>query len=111
MKLKNKLITLISVTLLSCQPAYASLEKESTMCEDLKGIAKSSMYMRQEGVSKYQVKTIVVTPTTEAERQATEVINHVIDMVYQLPIYKDESNKKLAIETISNYVYLTCVGE
>ena len=65
MKLKNKLITLISVTLSSCQPAYASLEKGGTMCEDLKSIAKSSMYMRQEGVNKEQVKNIVTIRTTE----------------------------------------------
>lgn len=103
-------VLLLSILLVSCQPAYASYSRESSVCSDLRSIAKSASNMRQQGVDKEVVREVVVTPTTQKEEEATEIIYHVLDMVYQLPIYKTDVNKKLASETISNYVYLTCLS-
>lgn len=126
MKLKNKLLSIVSVLLLSCQysPAYAQIVDNSlntttlnpvgielTLCESVAEFAEDVSNARQNGVSYEVAISVAPAPTTQAEKDIKLILDEITYAAYQLNIVESKYGKAYLSNEFGKQVYMICVGD
>ena len=124
MKIKNKLIALLTILLVSCQysPAYANIAdnstiylgeqmKELSICKDIAGFAYVSMQAHQNGVSEEDQLALAPAPTTQEEAMLKALLDGIVHDANIFPIYDDMSDKVEVSERFSKVIYNICKGD
>jgi hypothetical protein len=124
--MKNKLLSIFSVLLLSCQysPAYAQIVDNSlntttlnqvgvelTLCESIAEFAYVAMQARQNGVSKEDQLSLAPVPTTQAEKDIKLILDEITYTAWQLNIVESKYGKAYLSNEFGKQVYLICVGD
>ena len=126
MKLKNKLLSIFSVLLLSCQytPAYAdvveqdsiifpvSIEKQEYIpCLGIADFSFTAMLAHQNGVSEEAQLSLAPVPTTKDEVMLKVILDGIVHDANIFPIYEDVSDKIEVSERFSKVIYDICKGD
>lgn len=120
MKLKNKLLSMSTVLLLSCQyqPAYAQIVDNSlnpvgvelTLCESIAEFAEDVSNLRQNGAKYADVIAVAPKPTTQAEKDIKLILDETTYAAWQLNIVESKYGKTYLSNEFGKQVYLICVG-
>ena len=120
MKLKNKLLSMCTVLLLSCQyaPAQAQIVDNSlnptgleiTLCESVAEFAEDVSNLRQNGARYSDVIAVAPKPTTQAEKDIKLILYEITYTAWQLNIVESKYGKAYMSEEFGKQVYLICVG-
>ena len=126
MKIKNKLLSIFGILLLSCHPvtnpAFASvtenetvtfpvnIEEDLSLCKDIAAFAYISMAAHQNGVSEEDQLALAPLPQNEDEAMLKVLLDGIINDAYQFPIYKDQEDKIEISERFSSVIYDICNG-
>ncbi len=121
MKLKNKILSMCTVLLLSCQyaPAQAQIVDNSlnpigvelTLCESIAEFAEDVSNLRQNGAKYADVIAVAPKPTTQAEKDIKLVLDEITYTAWQLNIVESKYGKAYLSEDFGKQVYLICVGD
>ena len=121
MKLKNKLLSISAILLLSCQyaPAQAKLVDNSlnptgvelTLCESIAEFAEDVSNLRQNGAKYSDVIAVAPNPTTQAEKDIKLILDEITYTAWQLNIVESKYGKAYMSEEFGKQVYLMCVGD
>ena len=121
MKLKNKLLSMCTVLLLSCQysPAQAKVVDNSlnpvgvelTLCESIAEFAEDVSNLRQNGAKYADVIAVAPKPTTQAEKDIKIILDEITYTAWQLNIVESKYGKAYLSEEFGKQVYLICVGD
>ena len=121
MRLKNKLLSIGAVLLLSCQyaPAQAKLVDntlnptgvELTLCESIAEFAEDVSNLRQNGAKYSDVISVVPAPATQAEKDIKLILDEITYAAYQLNIVESKYGKAYLSNEFGKQVYLICVGD
>ena len=120
MKLKNKILSMCAVLLLSCQyaPAQAQIVDntlnpvgvELTLCESIAEFAEDVSNLRQNGVKYADVIAVAPKPTTQADKDIKLILDEITYTAWQLNIVESKYGKAYLSEEFGKQVYLICVG-
>ena len=124
--MKNLILSVFSVILLSCHPvtspAFASVTDNETvtspvntnedlsLCKDIAVFAYISMAAHQNGVSEEDQLALTPLPQNEDEVMLKVLLDGIISDAYQFPIYKDQEDKIEISERFSSVIYNICSG-
>ena len=121
MKLKNKLLSIGAILLLSCQytPAQAQIVDNSlnptgvelTLCESIAEFAEDVSNLRQSGARYSDVIAVAPTPTTQAEKDIKHILDEITYTAWQLNIVESKYGKAYISEEFGKQVYMMCVGD
>lgn len=121
MKLKNKLLSIGAVLLLSCQyaPAQAKLVDNSlnptglelTLCESIAEFAEDVSNLRQNGAKYADVIAVAPKPTTQAEKDIKLILDEITYAAWQLNIVESKYGKAYLSNEFGKQVYLICIGD
>ena len=121
MKLKNKLLSIGAILLLSCQypPAQAKVVDNSlnptgvelTLCESIAEFAEDVSNLRQNGAKYSDVIAVAPKPTTQAEKDIKLILDEITYTAWQLNIVESKYGKAYLSEEFGKQVYLICVGD
>lgn len=121
MKLKNKLLSIGAILLLSCQytPAQAKVVDNSlnptgvelTLCESIAEFAEDVSNLRQNGARYSDVIAVAPAPTTQAEKDIKIILDEITYTAWQLNIVESKYGKAYLSEEFGKQVYLICVGD
>ena len=121
MKLKNKLLSIFSALLLSCQytPAYSQVVDntlnpvgvELTLCESIAEFAEDVSNLRQNGAKYSDVIAVAPKPTTQAEKDIKLILDEITYTAWQLNIVESKYGKTYLSSQFGKQVYLICVGD
>ena len=121
MKLKNKLLSIGAILLLSCQyaPAQAQIVDNSlnpvgvelTLCESVAEFAEDVSNLRQNGVKYSDVIAVAPKPTTQAEKDIKLILDEITYAAWQLNIVESKYGKAYLSNEFGKQVYLMCVGD
>ena len=119
--MKNKLLSIFSVFLLSCQysPAYAQIVDNSlnpvgvelTLCESIAEFAEDVSNLRQNGAKYSDVIAVAPKPETQAEKDIKLILDEITYTAWQLNIVESKYGKAYLSEEFGKQVYLICVGD
>lgn len=124
--MKNKLLSIFSVILLSCQysPAYAQIVDntlntttlnpvgvELTLCESIAEFAEDVSNLRQNGAKYADVIAVAPKPTTQAEKDIKLILDEITYTAWQLNIVESKYGKAYLSEEFGKQVYLICIGD
>ena len=120
MKLKNKILSMCTVLLLSCQysPAQAKVVDNSlnpigvelTLCESIAEFAEDVSNLRQNGARYSDVIAVAPKPTTQAEKDIKLILDEITYTAWQLNIVESKYGKAYLSNEFGKQVYLICVG-
>lgn len=121
MKLKNKLLSIGAILLLSCQyaPAQAKVVDNSlnpvgvelTICESIAEFAEDVSNLRQNGARYADVIAVAPAPTTQAEKDIKLILDEITYTAWQLNIVESKYGKAYLSNEFGKQVYLMCVGD
>jgi hypothetical protein len=121
MKLKNKLLSIGAILLLSCQytPAQAQVVDNSlnayglelTLCESIAEFAEDVSNLRQNGAKYADVIAVAPKPTTQAEKDIKLILDEITYAAWQLNIVESKYGKAYLSEEFGKQVYLICIGD
>ena len=121
MKLKNKLLSIGAILLLSCQytPAQAQIVDNSlnpigvelTLCESIAEFAEDVSNLRQNGVKYSDVISVAPAPTTQAEKDIKLILDEITYTAYQLNIVESKYGKAYLSNEFGKQVYMICIGD
>ena len=121
MKLKNKLLSIGAILLLSCQytPAQAKVVDNSlnptgvelTLCESIAEFAEDVSNLRQNGAKYSEVIAVAPKPTTQAEKDIKLILDEITYTAWQLNIVESKYGKAYLSNEFGKQVYLICVGD
>ena len=121
MKLKNKLLSIGAILLLSCQytPAQAQVVDNSlnptgvelTLCESIAEFAEDVSNLRQNGAKYSDVIAVAPAPTTQAEEDIKLILDEITYTAWQLNIVESKYGKAYLSNQFGKQVYLMCVGD
>ena len=121
MKLKNKLLSIGAILLLSCQyaPAQAQIVDNSlnpigvelTLCESIAEFAEDVSNLRQNGARYVDVIAVAPKPTTQAEKDIKLILDEITYTAWQLNIVESKYGKAYLSNEFGKQVYLICVGD
>lgn len=121
MKLKNKLLSIGAILLLSCQyaPAQAKVVDNSlnpvgvelTLCESIAEFAEDVSNLRQNGAKYSDVIAVAPKPTTQAEKDIKLILDEITYTAWQLNIVESEYGKAYLSNEFGKQVYMICVGD
>ena len=121
MKLKNKLLSIGAILLLSCQysPAQAKVVDnplnayglELTLCESIADFAEDVSNLRQYGAKYADVIAVAPKPTTQDEKDIKLILDEITYAAWQLNIVESKYGKTYISEEFGKQVYLICVGD
>ena len=121
MKLKNKILSMCTVLLLSCQyaPAQAKIVDNSlnstgvelTLCESIAEFAEDVSNLRQNGAKYADVIAVAPKPTTQAEKDIKLILDEITYTAWQLNIVESKYGKAYLSEEFGKQVYLICIGD
>ena len=116
MKLKNKLLSIGAILLLSCQyaPAQAQIVDNSlnpvgvelTLCESIAEFAEDVSNLRQNGAKYSDVIAVAPKPTTQAEKDIKLILDEITYTAWQLNIVESKYGKAYLSEEFGKQVYL-----
>ena len=124
--MKNKLLSIFSVLLLSCQytPTYAQIVDNSlntttlnpvgvelTLCESIAEFAEDVSNLRQNGAKYSDVIAVAPKPTTQAEKDIKLILDEITYTAWQLNIVDSKYGKAYLSEEFGKQVYMICVGD
>lgn len=124
--MKNKLLSIFSVLLISCQytPAYAQIVDntlntttlnpvgvELTLCESIAEFAEDVSNLRQNGAKYSDVIAVAPTPTTQAEKDIKLILDEITYTAWQLNIVESKYGKAYLSNEFGKQVYMICVGD
>jgi hypothetical protein len=119
--MKNKLLSIFIVLLMSCQysPAYAQIVDNSlnpigvelTLCESIAEFAEDVSNLRQNGAKYADVIAVAPKPTTQAEKDIKLILDEITYAAYQLNIVESKYGKAYLSNEFGKQVYLICVGD
>ena len=119
--MKNKLLSVFSVLLISCQysPAYAQVVDnplnayglELTLCESIAEFAEDVSNLRQNGAKYADVIAVAPTTTTQAEKDIKLILDEITYTAWQLNIVESKYGKAYLSEEFGKQVYLMCIGD
>ena len=120
MKLKNKLLSMCTVLLLSCQYSPVSAQivdntlnpvgVELTLCESVAVFAEDVSNLRQNGARYSDVIAVAPKPETQAEKDIKLILDEITYTAWQLNIVESKYGKAYISEEFGKQVYLICVG-
>ena len=118
--MKNKLLSIFSVFLLSCQysPVHAQIVDNSlnpiglelTLCESIAEFAEDVSNLRQNGAKYADVIAVAPAPTTQAEKDTKLILDEITYAAWQLNIVESKYGKAYLSNEFGKQVYLICVG-
>ena len=121
MKLKNKVISVFTTLLLSCQysPAQAKVVDNSlnptgvelTLCESIAEFAEDVSNLRQNGAKYADVIAVAPKPTTQAEKDIKLILDEITYTAWQLNIVESKYGKAYLSNEFGKQVYLMCIGD
>ncbi len=121
MKLKNKILSMSTVLLLSCQysPAQAQIVDNSlnpvgvelTLRESIAEFAEDVSNLRQNGAKYADVIAVAPKPTTQAEKDIKLILDEITYTAWQLNIVDSKYGKAYLSNEFGKQVYLICVGD
>lgn len=121
MKIKNKLLSIGAVLLLSCQyaPAQAKLVDNSlnptglelTLCESIAEFAEDVSNLHQNGAKYSDVIAVAPAPTTQAEKDIKLILDEITYTAWQLDIVESKYGKAYLSEEFGKQVYMICIGD
>lgn len=121
MKLKNKLLSIGAILLLSCQyaPAQAKVVDNSlnptgvelTLCESIAEFAEDVSNLRQNGAKYSDVIAVAPAPTTQAEKDIKLILDEITYTAWQLNIVESKYGKAYLSNEFGKQVYMICVGD
>ena len=121
MKLKNKLLSIGAILLLSCQyaPAQAKVVDNSlnptgvelTLCESIAEFAEDVSNLRQNGVKYSDVIAVAPKPTTQAEKDIKLILDEITYTAWQLNIVESKYGKAYLSNEFGKQVYMICIGD
>ncbi len=121
MKLKNKILSMCTVLLLSCQysPAQAKIVYNSlnpvgvelTLCESIAEFAEDVSNLRQNGAKYSDVIAVAPKPETQAEKDIKLILDEITYTAWQLNIVESKYGKTYISEEFGKQVYLICIGD
>ena len=121
MKLKNKVISVFTTLLLSCQysPAQAKVVDNSlnpvgvelTLCESIAEFAEDVSNLRQNGARYSDVIAVAPKPTTQAEKDIKLILDEITYTAWQLNIVESKYGKAYLSNEFGKQVYLICIGD
>lgn len=121
MKLKNKLLSMCTVLLLSCQyaPAQAKIVDNSlnpvwvglTLCESIAEFAEDVSNLRQNGAKYADVIAVAPAPTTQAEKDIKLILDEITYTAWQLNIVESKYGKAYLSNEFGKQVCMICVGD
>ncbi len=119
--MKNKLLSIFSVFLLSCQyaPAQAQIVDNSlnpvgvelTLCESIAEFAEDVSNLRQNGARYSDVIAVAPTPTTQAEKDIKLILDEITYTAWQLNIVESKYGKAYLSNEFGKQVYMICIGD
>ena len=121
MKLKNKLLSIGAILLLSCQyaPAQAKVVDNSlnpvgvelTLCESIAEFAEDVSNLRQNGAKYADVIAVAPAPTTQAEKDIKLILDEITYTAWQLDIVESKYGKAYLSNEFGKQVYMMCIGD
>lgn len=121
MKLKNKILSVFTALLLSCQyaPAQAQIVDNSlnpiglepTLCESIAEFAEDVSNLRQNGAKYAEVIAVAPKPTTQAEKDIKLILDEITYTAWQLNIVESEYGKAYLSNEFGKQVYMICIGD
>ena len=121
MKIKNKILSVITTLLLSCQysPAQAQVVDNSlnptglelTLCESIAEFAEDVSNLRQNGARYSDVIAVAPAPTTQAEKDIKLILDEITYTAWQLNIVESKYAKAYLSNEFGKQVYLICIGD
>lgn len=121
MKLKNKLLSIGAILLLSCQysPTYAQIVDNSlnptgveiTLCESIAEFAEDVSNLRQNGARYSDVIAVAPKPETQAEKDIKLILDEITYTAWQLNIVESKYGKAYLSEEFGKQVYMICIGD
>lgn len=121
MKLKNKLLSIGAILLLSCQyaPAQAQIVDNSlnaygleiTLCESIAEFAEDVSNLRQYGAKYADVIAVAPKPTTQAEKDIKLILDEITYTAWQLNIVESKYGKAYLSNEFGKQVYMICIGD
>lgn len=121
MKLKNKILSMCTVLLLSCQyaPAQAKVVDNSlnpvgvelTLCESIAEFAEDVSNLRQNGVKYSDVIAVAPKPTTQTEKDIKLILDEITYTAWQLNIVESKYGKTYLSNEFGKQVYMICIGD
>lgn len=121
MKLKNKILSVFTALLLSCQyaPAQAKIVDNSlnptgvelTLCESIAEFAEDVSNLRQNGARYSDVIAVAPKPTTQAEKDIKLILDEITYTAWQLNIVESKYGKAYLSNEFGKQVYLICIGD
>lgn len=124
--MKNKLLSIFSVLLISCQytPAYAQIVDntlntttlnpvgvELTLCESIAEFAEDVSNLRQNGAKYSDVIAVAPAPTTQAEKDVKLILDEITYAAWQLNIVESKYGKAYLSNEFGKQVYMICRGD
>ena len=127
MKIKNKLLSIFGVLLLSCRPvtnpAYADVVEQDSIifpvssekqgyspCLAIADFSFNAMLAHQYGVSEEYQLSLAPVQTTQEEAVLKALLDGIVHDASQFPIYKDQEDKVEVSERFSDVIYNICNG-
>lgn len=127
MKIKNKLLSIFGILLLSCHPvtnpAYAEVveqdsiifpvsreKQEYSPCLTIADFSFNAMLAHQYGVSEEDQLALTPLPTNQDEAVLKVLLDGIVHDASQFPIYKDQEDKVEVSERFSDVIYNICNG-
>lgn len=121
MKLKNKLLSIGAILLLSCQYTHAQAKVvdnslnptgvELTLCESIAEFAEDVSNLRQNGAKYADVIAVAPAPTTQAEKDIKLILDEITYTAWQLNIVESKYGKAYLSEEFGKQVYMICIGD
>lgn len=121
MKLKNKLLSIGAILLLSCQyaPAQAKVVDNSlnpvgvglTLCESIAEFAEDVSNLRQNGAKYADIIAVAPAPTTQAEKDIKLILDEITYAAWQLNIVESKYGKAHLSNEFGKQVYMICIGD
>jgi len=126
-KIKNKLLSIFGILLLSCHPvtnpAYADVveqdsiifpvsseKQEYSPCLAIADFSFNAMLAHQNGVSAEDQLALAPFPTNQDEAVLKGLLDGIVHDASQFPIYKDQEDKVEVSERFSDVIYNICNG-
>ena len=121
MKLKNKILSVFTILLLSCQHSPVSAQivdnslnptgLELTLCESIAEFAEDVSNLRQNGARYSDVIAVAPAPTTQAEKDIKLILDEITYTAWQLNIVESKYGKAYLSNEFGKQVYMICIGD
>ena len=128
MKIKNKLLSMFGILLLSCHPVtnpahadvveqdsiifpVSSEKQEYSPCLAIADFSFNAMLAHQYGVSEEYQLSLAPKPTTQDEKDIKLILDEITYAAWQLNVVESKYGKAYLSEEFGKQVYMICIGD